>query len=125
VVSNVDHQSFDLTRPKLGAPLAFLVTAQDVGAYKPDPAPLQRALAILARRAIAPHEVLHVAQSLYHDHVPAKALGLRTVFINRRAGRSGWGATPAPEAPVIPDFEYPSLGAFAGAFCSGPHPHDR
>jgi FMN phosphatase YigB (HAD superfamily) len=55
-----------------------------------------------------------VAQSLYHDHVPAKAIGLSTVWIDRRAGRPGSGATPA--APdVRPDWTFPTLAAFADA----------
>jgi FMN phosphatase YigB (HAD superfamily) len=59
--------------------------------------------------------LLHVAQSLFHDHVPARQAGLATVWINRRHDRPGWGATPAPGAGVIPDAEFPSLRAFADA----------
>jgi FMN phosphatase YigB (HAD superfamily) len=64
---------------------------------------------------IAPEGLLHVAQSLYHDHVPAKALGLSTVWVDRRSGRSGGGATPAPPPDVRPDWTYPTLGALADA----------
>jgi len=59
--------------------------------------------------------VLHTAQSLFHDHVPAKAVGLRTVWINRRHDRPGWGVTPAPPVEVTPDWEFPSMAAFAAA----------
>jgi 2-haloacid dehalogenase len=55
--------------------------------------------------------VLHVAQSLYHDHVPAKRLGLQTMWVNRRASRTSGGATPAPSVPVTPDGEVPTLAA--------------
>jgi FMN phosphatase YigB (HAD superfamily) len=56
-----------------------------------------------------------VAQSLFHDHVPARKAGLPTVWINRRHDRPGWGATPAPPAEVTPDWEFPSMAAFAEA----------
>ena len=56
--------------------------------------------------------VLHVAQSLYHDHVPAKQLGLSTIWVNRRAGRGpDGGATPPAPVPVTPDAEVPTLAA--------------
>ena len=64
---------------------------------------------------IGPGKLVHVAQSLYHDHVPAKRAGLTTVWINRRHARPGWGATPEPPAPVMPDWEFPSMAAFAAA----------
>jgi len=58
--------------------------------------------------------LLHVAQSLYHDHVPAQRAGLRTAWIDRRAGKSG-GATPAPKGDVRPDARFASLAEFAEA----------
>jgi len=61
-----------------------------------------------------------VAQSLFHDHAPAKAAGLPTVWINRRHAQPGWGATPNPQAPVTPDWEYPSMAAFADAVDAEP-----
>jgi putative hydrolase of the HAD superfamily len=59
--------------------------------------------------------LLHVAQSLFHDHVPAKAKGLPSVWINRRHDQQGWGATPDPGVAVSVDAEYPSMAAFADA----------
>jgi FMN phosphatase YigB (HAD superfamily) len=67
---------------------------------------------------VGPQHHLHVAQSLFHDHVPAQAAGLRTVWINRygakRAASGSIGATPAA-APVTPNWEFPTLRAFADA----------
>ena len=60
-------------------------------------------------------ELLHVAQSLYHDHVPAKREGLPSVWINRRHDRPGWGATPEPTEAWAADLELPSMAAFADA----------
>jgi len=83
--------------------------------YKPSPHNFQALLVEGARLGIPKGKLLHVAQSLFHDHVPAKAAGLPTVWINRRQGRPGSGATPEPEAPVRPDWTFPSLAAFADA----------
>lgn len=113
VVSNVDRASFKGSNAQLGVDFDFVVTAEDVGSYKPALAHFHRALELLAGIGIAPTEVLHVAQSLFHDHVPAKQLGLKSVWINRRAAKGGaGGATKAPAVPVKPDLELPSLAAF-------------
>jgi 2-haloacid dehalogenase len=71
-------------------------------------------LAEAARLGIAEGSLAHVAQSLFHDHVPAQAVGLPTVWINRRGGKPGWGATP-PAAGVTPDWEFASMREFADA----------
>ena len=60
-------------------------------------------------------KLLHVAQCLFHDHVPAKAAGLPTVWINRRHGRPGLGSDPGPAGRRHPDLEFPSMAAFADA----------
>jgi len=64
---------------------------------------------------IVSDHLLHVAQSLFHDHVPAKAAGLPTVWINRRHSDPGWGATPAPPTEVTPDLTFTSMADFADA----------
>jgi 2-haloalkanoic acid dehalogenase type II len=115
VLSNVDRASFAASGTRLGATFAGVITAQDVGSYKPSPRNFDALAAEARRLGIGPGRLLHVAQSLFHDHLPAKQAGLRTVWINRRHDRPGWGATPAPPAPVIPDWEFPSMAAFAAA----------
>ena len=115
IVSNVDRASFAHSNQKLAVEFDAIVTAQDVGSYKPAPAHFHEAFKRLAALGVPRAEILHVAQSLFHDHVPAKGLGMTTVWINRRAGKQGLGATPPPETAVIPDAEYPSLGAMAEA----------
>ena len=69
----------------------------------------------LAADGVAKHEILHVAQSLFHDHVPAKAAGLPTVWIDRRRANPGWGATPQPPTPVTPDWTFASMAELADA----------
>ncbi|HEU4571663.1 MAG TPA: hypothetical protein VFR93_03180, partial [Candidatus Limnocylindrales bacterium] len=61
--------------------------------------------------------ILHVAQSLFHDHVPAGRLGFRSVWIDRRHDRAGGGATPPADAR--PDATFPSMAAFAEAAVPG------
>ncbi|HLB06692.1 MAG TPA: HAD-IA family hydrolase, partial [Alphaproteobacteria bacterium] len=106
IVSNVDRESFRHSKVKLGVEFDLVVTAQDVGAYKPNPAHFHEALRRLKELDIPKECVLHVAQSLYHDHVPAKALGLSTVWVDRRHGQGGGIAA---RAPVEPDWTVLSL----------------
>jgi 2-haloacid dehalogenase len=104
VVSNVDDDLFSGTARRLGVTFDYVVTAQQVRGYKPGRAHFDEVL----RRLQLPRErVLHVAQSLFHDIAPAKALGFSCVWVNRRAGRPGGGAT-APAA-AAPDLEVPDL----------------
>ena len=114
IVSNVDRASFRHSNDRLGVTFDAVVTAEDAGAYKPAPNHFELALVRLAEMGVAKDRVLHVAQSLYHDHVPAKRLGLATMWVNRRGDRGqGGGATPAVPAPVTPDGEVPTLAALA------------
>ena len=113
VVSNVDRASFARTRERLGVELDAVITAEDAGAYKPDPAPFRLALETVAGWGIDASRVLHVAQSLYHDVAPARALGLRTVWVDRRRGRPGSGATPPPPPGARPDLVVASLAELA------------
>lgn len=125
ILSNVDRQSFAASQERLGVTFAAVVTAEDVGSYKPAQANFDALLGTLAGLHISGSKLLHVAQSLFHDHGPAKQAGLPTVWINRRHGRDGWGATPPPPAAVQPDWEFPTMAAFAAAVAAEPGPADR
>jgi len=115
ILSNVDRASFAGSNARLGVEFTSIITAQDVGSYKPSQRNFDALAAEAARLGIGPGKLLHVAQSLFHDHVPAKRAGLPTAWINRRHARPGWGATPEPPAPVTPDWEFRSMAAFAAA----------
>jgi 2-haloacid dehalogenase len=115
ILSNVDRASFAGSNRRLGTTFASILTAEDVGSYKPSPRNFEALLVEAARLAIPKGKLLHVAQSLFHDHVPAKAAGLPTVWINRRHGKPGSGATPEPETGVTPDWTFPSMAGFADA----------
>ncbi len=111
VVSNVDRASFERSHARLGVRLDAVVTAEEVGAYKPDPRMFERAFEVVAALGVARSEILHVAESLFHDHVPAGALGLATVWVRRRRG----GASRAPEVDVEPDLVVESLAELAAS----------
>lgn len=116
-LSNIDEASFASAMAGAGLGFDVVVTAERVGAYKPDPAHFRAALADLAERGIPGPRVLHVAQSLRADIVPARALGLTTVWICRPGhafGRRGRGAERAR-----PDFTAPGLDALADVLCRG------
>jgi 2-haloacid dehalogenase len=115
VVSNVHRDGFAASNRRLRGRFAAIITAEDVGAYKPADNHFRALLHTLDGLGIAPGELLHVAQSLFHDHVPARRAGLRSVWINRRHGRPGWGATPRPSGEWGYDLEFRSLGDFAAA----------
>lgn len=108
VLSNVDRDLFELTRPALGVELDALVTAEDVGSYKPGRAHFDRALEVLN---LPRDRVLHVAQSLWHDVAPAKELGFTTVHVVRRHSGKGFGATPPTVA--TPDLSVPDMATLA------------
>jgi 2-haloacid dehalogenase len=113
VLTNCDDDLFAASNARLGVSFDWVVTAQQVEAYKPDEAHFRRFFELLDADGFARDRVLHVAQSLYHDHVTARRLGLRTVWIDRRQGRSGSGATPP--AAVLPDATFPSMEAFVAS----------
>lgn len=109
ILSNVDRASFGRSQLSLGVAFDAVFTAQDIGGYKPDPRNFHFMLDRLAGMGIKRSQVLHVAQSLYHDHVPAKALGLKTCWIDRRHDKGGAGATKAPPGDIKPDFTATSM----------------
>jgi 2-haloalkanoic acid dehalogenase type II len=113
IVSNVDRASFAFSNERLGVEFDAIITAEDVGRYKPDPRHFTFALERLAKMGVERSRVLHVAQSLFHDHEPAQAMGLGTVWINRRAGRAGTGATKPPSTVIQPDLVVTDLAALA------------
>jgi 2-haloacid dehalogenase len=108
VITNCDDDLFARSNERLGATFDWIITAQQAKSYKPSP----RNFELAFERIDVPRErILHVAQSLFHDHVPAKQLGMTTVWIDRRHDRDGFGATPAAEA--TPDLTVPDMRSLA------------
>jgi 2-haloacid dehalogenase len=110
IISNVDDGLFALTACHLEVEFDWIITAEQAGTYKPSSNNFEVAL---ERIGVAPDKLLHAAESLFHDIVPAKELGLSTVWVNRRAGKEGSGATPPARAE--PDLEVPDLRTLVSA----------
>jgi 2-haloacid dehalogenase len=110
VLTNCDDDLFAASNARLGVTFDWVVTAEQVGSYKPAETNFQ---ALFERVEVPRERILHVAQSRFHDHAPAKRLGMTTVWIDRRHDRPGAGATP--EAAAAPDASYPDMASFAAA----------
>jgi putative hydrolase of the HAD superfamily len=115
ILSNVHRAGFAGSNRQLRGDFAAVITAEDVGAYKPAENHFRALDAKLAELGVDRSQLLHVAQSLFHDHVPAKREGLPSVWINRRHGRPGWGATPEPGEEWSYNLEFGSMADFADA----------
>lgn len=102
VISNIDDDLFRGSAPRLGVTLDAFISAQQCRSYKPS---LRNFRVAMERTAAVPGEILHVAESLYHDIAPARELGIRTAWVNRRPGGAGASGT----APTRPDLEVRSL----------------
>ena len=114
ILSNVDRRSFAQSARRLGVEFDAVYTAEDIGSYKPDLRNFRYLLAALAKSGHSPSDILHTAQSLYHDHAPANILGLPSAWIDRRANQAG-GATPPPPAGVHWDFRFANMAELVEA----------
>ena len=108
IISNTDDDLFAETAKHLAVGFDEVVTAQQVRSYKPSLNNFQTAL---QRMRIPRERVLHVAQSLYHDIIPTRALGITNVWVNRRGSEPGAGATKPARGK--PDLEVEDLEALA------------
>lgn len=111
IITNCDDDLFAASNARLGVVFDWAVTAQQVGSYKPAEANFRALFERLGADGVPRERILHVAQSLYHDHEPAKRLGMTTVWIDRRHDRPGAGATPV--AAAQPDARYLDMASFA------------
>lgn len=96
VLSNVDNASFAHSNKKLQVAFDAVYTAEDVGSYKPSPRNFEYMLENLSRLGIAKSDILHTAESMFHDHAPANDFGLANCWIYRRHDKQGFGATMNP-----------------------------
>ncbi|HUS55831.1 MAG TPA: haloacid dehalogenase type II [Thermohalobaculum sp.] len=118
ILSNVNRAGFAAANRKLGVSFDAIYTAEDIGSYKPDRRNFEHMLKRLAvDQGVAQGQILHTAQSLFHDHVPAGDFGLARAWIDRQGLSSGdnWGATAkVAERPQV-DFLFPTMIAMAEA----------
>ncbi|MBO6834833.1 MAG: haloacid dehalogenase type II [Alphaproteobacteria bacterium] len=115
ILSNVHRAGFAASNRRLGVEFDHIITAQDVGSYKPTPRNYEVMIEDMGKRGIAPSEILHTAESLYHDHWRAGQFGLSRAWIYRRHAQEGFGATRKPEIDVTPEWKFHSLAEMADA----------
>lgn len=108
VISNIDNDLFAETRKQLDVDFDGVITAEQARSYKPSINNFQLAIRKLG---VSPDRLLHAAQSIYHDVVPAQSLGISTVWVNRSSARPGIGAVRASAGQ--PDLEVPDLASLA------------
>jgi len=115
VISNIDDDLFAETRKHLGVEFDGVITAEQARSYKPSLNNFQMAL---RKFALSPDRLLHAGQSIYHDVVPARSLGIPTVWVNRKSARPGIGAVRTSAALASEkraDLEVPDLASLVTA----------
>lgn len=111
-VTNADAWALQFMSATLGNPFDEHVTCDKVGVNKPSPRVFNYVLEKLATLGVRKADILHTAQSQYHDIVPAMELGISTMWIERRHGKGSFGATPTPEQIAEPTFHATSMEDF-------------
>ena len=115
ILSNVDNTSFAASNAKLQVTFDAIYTAQDIGSYKPKDQNFEYMLHHLKSMGVGSADILHTAESLFHDHVPGKRNGLANCWIYRRHAQEGFGATMNPgQLPPI-DFKFTSMAELVEA----------
>ena len=115
ILSNVDNDSFSFSNRKLGVAFDAVFTAEDIGSYRPSPRNFEYMLEKLSARGIGKADILHTAESLFHDHAPANDFGLASCWIHRRHEQGGFGATMNPGKTPYTDFRFTSMAELADA----------
>jgi 2-haloalkanoic acid dehalogenase type II len=115
ILSNVDNESFSASNKKLGVAFDAVYTAEDIGSYKPSDANFDYMISMLKSRGFEKSDILHTAESLFHDHVPANRHGLHSCWIYRRHAQEGFGATMNPGETPHYDFRFNSIAEMAEA----------
>ncbi|MGF6661898.1 2-haloacid dehalogenase [Paraburkholderia atlantica] len=115
ILSNVDNESFAHSNTRLQVQFDAIITAEDVGSYKPSPRNFEYMLQKLDQRGIRKAKILHTAESLFHDHKPANEFGLASCWIYRRHSQPGFGATMDPGSQPNIDFRFNSMADFVDA----------
>lgn len=115
VLSNVDNDSFSGSNAKLGVEFDAVYTAEDIGSYKPADRNFEYMLEKIGDIGIARDQILHTAESMFHDHEPANRHGLAACHIYRRHDEEGFGATMKPEQMPEVQFRFNSMAEFAEA----------
>lgn len=115
ILSNVDNTSFAHSHARLGVAFDAIYTAQDIGSYKPSSRNFDYMIEKLSSLGIVKSDILHTAESLFHDHAPANRHGLASCWIYRRHGQQGFGATMYPGAIPKHNYQFNSMADLVAA----------
>ena len=115
ILSNIDNESFTYSNAKLQVEFDAIITAEDVGSYKPSLRNFEYMLDKLGERGIKKDKILHTAESLFHDHKPANECGLASCWIYRRHEQEGFGATMNPGQQPKVDFRFNNMAGLVKA----------
>jgi 2-haloacid dehalogenase len=115
ILSNVDNASFALSNRRLMVDFDAIYVAEDVGSYKPNQRNFAYMLDNLKVLGIEKQQILHTAESMFHDHAPANECGLKSAWIYRRHADTGFGATMNPGTMPKYDFRFDSMAAMVKA----------
>lgn len=119
ILSNVDNASFAHSNARLGVAFDAVYTAEDIGSYKPEARNFDYMLEKLEGLGVGRDDILHTAESLFHDHVPANRHGLANCWIYRRHDQDGFGATMDPGERPRTDFRFDSMADLVRAHQAG------
>jgi 2-haloacid dehalogenase len=115
ILSNVHNDGIAASAAKMGKPFHHIFTAEMIGSYKPSPRNFEYLVEKMQGLGVPKDKILHTAQSLFHDHTPAQAIGLTSAWIDRRAGKQGQGATKKLARQPEVQFKFNTLGELAAA----------
>ncbi len=115
VLTNTDNVSFSGSNARLGVTFDGVFTAEDVGSYKPSERNFEYAFEMLSRRGIEKKDILHTAESMFHDHEPGNRYGLDNCWIWRRHEDGRFGAKTHPDAMPTTTYRFPSMAKFVEA----------
>jgi len=115
ILSNVDNQSFAASNDRLKVDFDAVYTAEDIGSYKPSDRNFEYMLKTLDGLGIEKREILHTAESMFHDHAPANRHGLASCWIYRRHDQEGFGATMNPGQMPEVQFRFDSMADLVAA----------
>ena len=114
-MTNAQRWAFEHFARALGNPFYAAFTTDDTGSEKPDPAFFEHVFAFVEKDGGSRDQILHVAQSQYHDIGISRKLGMTNCWIERRHAQQGYGGTIEPESFTVPDFHFTSMAGLADA----------
>ncbi|ENN88448.1 hypothetical protein RHSP_81148 [Rhizobium freirei PRF 81] len=114
-MTNARRWAFEYFSAELGNPFYAAFTADETGTEKPDPAFFHKVFDFVAGENASKDDIIHVAQSQYHDIGISRELGMTNCWIQRRYAQAGYGGTIEPAEFTRPDYHFKSMAELAEA----------